>query len=97
MHAEDFADHQHHGQVGLAFRLGAVGGHVEAAGRDGHFAGGQAVEVGLDGFGRHRQGRRREGGAQRGLDETPAIERLAGDEAFHFGLQHGAGSLGSLA
>ncbi|MCY1244449.1 hypothetical protein D9M72_575230 [compost metagenome] len=89
MYAKDLADHQHHRQVLLAFRLGPVGGHAEAAGRNRDLAGGQAGEIGLDGLLRHhRQGSRGKGGTERGLDEAAAVEGLAGDEAFHFRFEH---------
>ena len=55
VHAKNLADHQHHGQILLALRLGAVHRHAEAARRHGDLAGDQAVEIGLDGLRRHRQ------------------------------------------
>jgi hypothetical protein len=56
---------------------------------DRDLAGGQAVEIGLDGLAVDRQHGGRESRAERGLDETAAVERLSGNEAFDFGLQHG--------
>ncbi|XQM34871.1 hypothetical protein DFLDMN_001681 [Cupriavidus sp. H19C3] len=88
VHTEDLADDENHGQLLLALRLRTVDRHAEP--RRGHrdLARGQTLEVGLDGLRGHRQHGRGKRRPQRGLDEATAIERLAGDETFHFGFEH---------
>ena len=86
VHAKDLRHHEHHRQPLAAGRLGAVGGHREAADGDLHLAGDEPVEAGRDGRLRHH--RKHRGGK--------AAADGAGDEAAPVQVLRGCGAIGGV-